>query len=190
MATTRTAQRRPRDVPGYAEALASGRVHPVPAAPPPLLPGPSASRMFGYVLVAIAVWIAAFFGVFALVRNVTAHPGGTRIAIMVPLALVWFAVAVRMLRLVGDRNVQELAHGYTTIRLTFGGFFGSWRRWTSPQEQRMPWDYSGLWVLDGRTGGVLSRPDPRVDPPGYFPSPHRAGALELWTGAAWSGDFR
>jgi hypothetical protein len=55
---------------------------------------------------------------------------------------------------------------------------------------RAAWDYSGAWVLDGTTGAVRSVPDPEREAPGFYPSPNRPGALELWTGAAWAGRYR
>ena len=89
-----------------------------------------------------------------------------------------------------DDPVEELAHGYTTLKLEFGGFWvGEGRRW--PQfGHRPPWDYSALWLLDGSTGAVISEPVADADPPGLYPSPNRPEALELWTGVVWSGNYR
>jgi hypothetical protein len=47
-----------------------------------------------------------------------------------------------------------------------------------------------LWVLDGSTGAVVSPPVADADPPGLYPSPNRPGAMELWTGVVWSGNYR
>ena len=51
---------------------------------------------------------------------------------------------------VGRRNVVELQHGYTTVRLGWGTFVGDSVQ--PPTEIGVPWDYSGTWVLraDGR----------------------------------------
>lgn len=104
--------------------------------------------------------------------------------------LIGFAVIIRDLGRVGDRKLEEIAHGYTTLKLDFGGFWlGEGRRWPH-FGHRPPWDYSGLWVLDGTHGAVLSKPDRGVEPPGLYPSPNRPGAMELWTGVVWSGNYR
>ena len=78
--------------------------------------------------------------------------------------------------------------GYTTVT------FESGRWWVSRLDRPMKhrghtgWDWSGAWVLraDGR---VVSAPRPDVDPPGLYPSPRRAGELELWTGHQWTAHF-
>jgi hypothetical protein len=190
VASTRTARPRPRDVPGYAEALAAGRVPSVPATPPSLLRGPSAAAMFRQFLVGTVVVVVAWFLVLAVTTHVAKGPGTTRVVVMVPAGLIAFTVVIALVRRVGRRNQAELAHCYTTIRLTMGGFSTNLGRMKSPQQRRADWNYAGVWVLDGGTGRVVSAPDPSVDPPGFFPSPHRQGALEFWTGAQWTGEFR
>jgi hypothetical protein len=140
------------------------------------------------MLRAVAVVVAAL----VVVEMVSGSGLGTAAESSVILATglaACFAV-MRMLGGVGDRKLEELAHGYTTLTLEFGGFWrGEGRRW--PRfGRRAPWDYSGVWVLDGGTGEVVSEPDRAVDPPGLYPSPNRPGELELWTGVVWSGDYR
>jgi hypothetical protein len=97
-------------------------------------------------------------------------------ALAAGLVALW--LILQLFAQVGDRNLEELEHGYTTLTL---------RR---PGLGRAAWDYSGAWVLDGTTGAVRSVPDPEREPPGFYPSPHRPGALELWTGAQWAGRYR
>lgn len=164
-------------------------MRPVPAAPPALLPGASAARAFNRFLLRGACAVAA---VLATVELASSSGLGTTSAGLVTLAagLAGFAAVLRLLGRVGDRKLEELAAGYTTLRLDFGGFWlGEGRRW--PRfGHRAPWDYAGLWVLDGSTGAVVAEPDRAADPPGLYPSPNRSGAMELWTGVVWSGDFR
>ena len=180
---------RPRDVPGYEAAVASGTVRPVPAAPPALLPGPSAARVFNRFLLSAAAIVAA---VLVVVEVSSRSELGSTATSLICLAagLLGFAAIIVLLGRVGDRKLEELAHGYTTLQVEFGGFWvGEGRRW--PRfGHRPPWDYSGLWVLDGSTGAVISEPVAGADPPGLYASPNRPGALELWTGAVWSGNYR
>ena len=91
---------------------------------------------------------------------------------------------------VGARQLQELEHGYTTITLTFGIFWAGGLRRRRDFGNRIPWDYRGAWVLDQRTGEVLTRPDRSVAAPGLYPSVSRPGTYEVWTGVVWSGIHR
>jgi len=88
-----------------------------------------------------------------------------------------------------QRKLEELAHGYTTLTWVFGGVGPRADGRFAHNQNRIPWDYRGTWVLatDGR---VLSAPDPSVEPPGFYPSPNRPRSLELWTGSAWYGAYR
>jgi hypothetical protein len=161
----------PRDVPGFT-------AHNVPPTAPALLPGASAQvefRRFLFKSVAVVVSVL-------LILDAAPHVGlgsaGTSVVVLAAgLVALW--LIVQLFAQAGERNLEELEHGYTTLTLRRPGL-GRW----------VPWDYSGVWVLDGRTGGVRSAPDPAHEPPGFYPSPNRPGALELWTGAAWAGRYR
>lgn len=170
-------------------AAVSGAGRPVPTTPPGLLPGLSASRLFNRWLVTSALVVAA---VLVAVEGVPRVGLGTwgESALTLAVGLIGLAAIFRSLGRVGDRKLEEISHGYTTLKLEFGAFWrGEGRQW--PQfGRRPPWDYSGLWVLDGATGAVVSEPDRSLDPPGLYPSPNRPGALELWTGVVWSGHYR
>jgi hypothetical protein len=161
----------------------------VPAAPPALLRGVSAARLFNRFLLRGAGVVAA---VLVIVEVASRSGLGSTASSVVTLAagLLGFAAILALLGQVGDRKLDELAHGYTTLQLEFGGFWvGEGRRW--PRfGHRPPWDYSGVWVLDGSTGAVISEPNPDADAPGLYPSPNRPGAMELWTGVVWSGNYR
>ena len=74
--------------------------------------------------------------------------------------------------------------------MSFGGFTTDrgQRDWRTGW--RTPWDFDTVWVLD-RTGRCVVRaPKRRGDSPGFYPSPTRSGALELWTGITWTGIYR
>ena len=160
----------PRDVPGFTADR-------VPPTAPALLPGPSAQAEFRrFLLKSVAVVVAVL-----LIVDTAPHVGlGSAGTIVVALAagLVALWLIVQLFAEVGDRTLEELEHGYTTLTLQ------------RPVRGRATWDYSGAWVLDGTTGAVRSAPNPEREPPGFYPSPNRPGALELWTGAAWAGRYR
>jgi hypothetical protein len=160
----------PRDVPGFTG-------HNVPPAAPALLPGESAQAEFRrFLLKSVAVVVAVLL-IFDTAPDVGLGSAGTIVvALAAGLLALW--LILQLFAPVGDRTVEELEHGYTTLTL---------RR---PALGRAAWDYSGAWVLDGRTGAVRSAPDPEQEPPGFYPSPNRPGALELWTGAEWAGRYR
>lgn len=161
----------------------------MPVTPPALLPGRSAGREFNLWLATTGAVVVAVLVALEVVPAVGVGTWGAS-ALTLAVGLIGLALIMRNLGRVGDRKLEEIAHGYTTLKLEFGGFWlGEGRRW--PRfGHRAPWDYSGLWVLDGATGAVESEPDREVDPPGLYPSPNRPGALELWTGVVWSGHYR
>ncbi|GAB1692149.1 hypothetical protein [Krasilnikovia sp. M28-CT-15] len=176
----------PRDVPGFAQAWSAGRMAVVPPAPPALLPGPSARHKCHLFLVQLVVAALAFGGAIKLANS----SGQTWLgAAAFGLGALIFGFMFHGMAAVGRRNVQEFERGYTTLVLTFGTFTwnGNQRWWHA--DVNIPWDYSGLWVLRDN-GTVVSAPVPGREPPGYYPSPHRAGRFELWTGCSWAGQFR
>ena len=179
---------RPRDVAGFAHALADGKLPRVPRTPPRLLPGITADRAFWR-------WIGVCVGAGAL-WFVTATQGIPRLGLsalwagllMLGSGLTVFSLWLQAWRGFGALNARELEHGYTTLVLTLGGLTSIGSRDESGHSHT-PWDYSGIWVL-GNDGRVLSPPDPSKEPPGFYPSPHEPGRFELWTGCAWSGQVR
>ena len=178
----------PRDVPGYAQAKANGVVTEVPPTPPRLRSGTSARERFNLWLVQLVAVFALSVPVVKLApRTPLPDPAVTPVLGLVLLvALLWLLWGWRQ---VGKVNAEELKEGYTTLVLTYGAFRPSApRRWPTTGH-RAPWDYRGVWVLRPRTGQVVSVPTAGLDPPGFFPSPHREGWLELWTGCVWAGEY-
>jgi hypothetical protein len=180
----------PRQVPGYARAAAAELLPRVPAQPPARLPGATARQVMMAGLAQAAVAFAVSIVVFLQIPKL-GLPAILEPLIMIPVGIAPFAFFMgRVFPRAGDRSLQEMAQGYTTLTLGFGDFWlGPPRRWPK-YGHRMPWDYRGLWVYDGQGQRIISAPDLSVDPPGYYPSPNRTDSLELWTGTVWAGHFR
>lgn len=161
----------------------------MPEAPPAPLPGVTAGQAANRFLgKAIGTGVGMVIGLEILTS--LGLPTAISSFLMLGFGLGGLWYVFHSWRLVGERNLIELAHGYTTLKLTFGVFqFGTGRTWKGAGHQA-PWDYSGVWVLDPPGQNVLQAPDYRVDPPGHYPSPNRSGWLELWTGSVWIGDYR
>jgi hypothetical protein len=185
-ASAHRAHPRPRDVPGFAQAVSAGQVPVVPHSPPGLLPGPSADRAFKVFLIRLVGAVLV-----VIVAMGVAKSFHSTWASLLPIGLSWvvFCLMLYWLAGVGRRNFEEFRHGYTTLVLKFG-MFSSIRdlRWWITN-WRVPWDYSGLWVLRG-DGNVISAPAADRESPGFYPSPNRPGRYELWTGCAWAGQYR
>lgn len=174
---------RPRDVAGFREAVAAKLVPIVPAEPPALLPGPSARQMFHRFLRRSATSVLAVFILFQIDLS------GVWFWLLPLSGLALFLLMAHWWSQIGTCNLSELHHGYTTFTMSYGAFQqGPSRTWKG-HYNRPPWDYRGVWVLN-QHGQVLSRPDPGLEPPGFYPSPERPGVLELWTGVVWLGQFR
>ena len=178
---------RPRDVPGYPAAAAAGLLPFVPATPPVQLRRPSAQSAFRRFLVQLGASVVVQLLLLEFVPD-HASAAGT-FAVLVAGGIVALVLILRWWRAVGEALLAELECGYTTLLVQFGTFgFGEGRR-RPGLGWRVPWDFSGVWVLDS-SSRVLSAPDPGVDPPGFYPSPSRPGAWELWSGAVWVRRYR
>lgn len=140
-------------------------------------------------IISIPVTGVAFAVAYNVIGHVAAGHHGLRSFLLFLASGGALVFVVHGLNRVGYRNVEELDHGYTTTKVASGSYFQTLSFRRSRQAGRVEWDYSGIWVLDV-TGGVISAPDHRTDPPGYYPSPNRPGEFELWTGHAWAGDYR
>ncbi len=180
---------RPRNVDGFAHAASRGLLPSVPSFPPSPTSGvlsPSAHHTFivglARVLVATGIYALLVFG--ALPR--VGLPSGVVVAILLVSGAAWFILILRAFDRPGRRMLDEIVHGYTTFDTSWPNYFGSKHSWG---EAGPPWDNSGVWILD-RNLTVRSVPNRQVDPPGFYPSPHRAGQWELWTGVVWSGTYR
>jgi hypothetical protein len=181
---------RPRDVDGFARAAAAGLVPRVPPDPPRVLPGATAQQVFRTFLLKSGMTVAVVLVLIEVVQHVGMPTVVSGLSVPVLGLLAVGTIFFRFWGDVGRRSVQEFERGYTTFVMQYGGFWwGEGRRWQGAG-RRAPWDYSGLWVLDGGGQRMISAPDPNADPPGFYPSPNRRGAFELWTGVVWSGRYR
>jgi hypothetical protein len=154
-----------------------------------VLPGSTAHQVFRAFLVKSGVTVAVVLMLVELAPRLGVPTVVSGLLAPVLGLLGLGAIFFRFWAAVGRRSVQEFERGYTTFVMQYGSFSWGERRWQSAG-RRPPWDYTGLWVLDGRGQRVISAPDPNADPPGFYPSPNRRGALELWTGVVWSGRYR
>lgn len=176
----------PRDVPGFAEAVAAGVTPARPATAPDPSVHPTAAarqRVFvGALLGGLTGTIAVGLGLLG------DDPGPSAVALVGGAATLVLVVLAALWHWVGAAALAELHRGYTTTTLVFGGYGLSVPRRYRSFGDRPPWDYSGVW----RIGPVSSAvpPDPAHDPPGFYPSPTRDGELELWSGQVWLGVFR
>lgn len=178
----------PRDVEGFAAAVSAGVTPDRPATPPSIAGRPTARRAF--------IGLATTFGVAtaAAIACLVMLPGGRvsglgAVAFFAVLAIGYLAIRASLHRF-RDIFLAELQAGYATTTFTQGLFWiprgGSGRRTWG--DDVVGWNWDGLWVLDIH-GNVVSAPDGSIDPPGLYPSPHRVGKLELWTGYRWTGVF-
>jgi hypothetical protein len=181
----------PQDVAGYERARRDGLLPEVPAVPPSLIAGETADQASTRVFLWLGGAVVAFFVLAKAGPGVLAPLGLPHIAVAAPLGMIGLALLAALYRAwgrVGERNLDELRHGYTTLSLVAGSFWrGDLRRWPRTGH-RVPWDYSGAWVLSN--DGVRREPDRSVLPPGLYPSPNREDRWELWSGRVWTGDFR
>lgn len=160
-----------------------------PPAGPPHRTGRQPERCAGTC--AIQAGVTAAVGVAALAitmirsagadgqMRASALPVAVGVGVLVVVAIVW---AVRRW---GAAMTSELLAGYTTSTPTAGAW------WLPPRRSDRPvawvhWDYTGIEVRR-RDGTVRQPTTPTVPAPGFYPSPHEPGRLELWTGSQWTG---
>lgn len=181
---------RPRDVDGFAHAASMGLLPSVPSSPPTPASGvlvPSAHQVFTTgltkFLAVTGIYVLFVFGALSRLEL----PSGVVLAILIASGAGWFLLMLRTFDRPGRRMLDEVVHGYTTNDAGWPNYFiSSEHSWG---ESGAPWDFAGVWTLD-RKFAVRGVPDRHVDPPGFYPSPHRAGQYELWTGVLWSGTYR
>lgn len=170
---------RPRDMSSVQAAFSMGLIKRVPKTPPTLLPGPTVAAVSRS---AVLRMVPAFFGAVVIVLLVPMP-----IWIAAPLGLVVLGYVFLLPVKTRNRQLEELAEGYTTLPRFEGGGL-EWHR--LPVWRRHPdttWLFAGVWVLDSQ-GRVVSAPDPSYDPPGFYPSPNKPDRLQFWTGRMWLKD--
>lgn len=169
----------PTDVPGYESAQARGLLPSVPTDPPAPVVFSSVKAMwwaFGFTAAMFMSMAAAEpIGGAAFVTPVFLGFGGILAGIVVPYHL----------------SLREYAAGYarTDFRVTTPLNRRWWRFQGGAGPSGAEWDLRGLWLLDSHDRPVRPPVDGAL-PPGYYPSPHRAGQLEYWTGREWTEGFR
>lgn len=177
---------RPRDVPGYDEAKASGAVPRVPVTPPAIAVRPTARRALrDTALVGVAA-VIALLSVLFIGASDGALPWPAVGTLLVVGAVCALALRTAVRRW-GRAQIAELQRGYTTTTFSTGRFWagvaapdGPWTR------GRIAWTWDATWVMRP-DGTVISEPSGDTEPPGLYPSPRHEGRLELWTGYQWSG---
>lgn len=176
---------RPRDVAAFGPARAAGLTPQVPSTPPRISVQPPARRALRDVALLLGLVVAAILSVLIVAGQDgrLSGPGLGALLIVTVMGLVALAVSVRRWR---GSQLAELQRGYTTATFKLARFWfdrSPDAPWTNGWVE---WNWDATWVLRA-DGSVVSAPSGENDPPGLYPSPHRDGALELWTGHQWSG---
>lgn len=177
----------PRQVKGYEQARVAKLTPQIPKTPPSILHKPTASqRLTRVAIVGAVVVISIIITMFAASEEGRLPLSGI-IALLtvsgVGIAILWFTV-----KQWGKTLIAELQQGYTTNTFKLARF------WTAPSPDGVitngwiQWDWDATWVLRN-DGTVISSPTSLADPPGLYPSPHREGEFELWTGYQWTNYF-
>jgi hypothetical protein len=180
---------RPRDVPGYAAAVTAGLTPVRPSRPPALRPGPTAHSALvgcGAALAGAAVLVIA-----ALSFGPDSGSEATWTQLLTMLGATAAGLALVLASIGRFRRVllAELDAGYVTTTFHQGLFWFGDRPGPRGPSAVVGWVWDGVWVLS-TSGRAVRAPDPDVDPPGFYPSPHETGRLELWTGSQWLGVYR
>ncbi len=180
---------RPRDVPGFAEAVAAGVTPSRPSQPPSLLPGTSAHQALvrcGVVLAGAAALVAA---AVAFGPTKGSHETVSSLLILLGATAVGIGAMIAAIRRFRRVLLAELAAGYVTTTFYQGLFWMAQGPGPRVGNDVVGWVWDGVWVLTS-AGDVVASPDPAVDPPGFYPSPNTPSQLELWTGSQWTGVHR
>lgn len=180
---------RPREVPGFAEAAASGVVPARPSSPPRLLPGTSAHQALIHCGLALAGAAVLVLTALALGPESGGQASWGAVALMLGATAVGITAVVLAIGRFRRALLRELEAGYVTTTFHQGTFWFANRPGPAVGNDVVGWEWSGVWVLNS-SGEVVSAPDPNADPPGFYPSPHHPGRLELWTGAQWLGVYK
>ena len=176
----------PRDVPGFAEAVAAGVTPVRPSCPPSLLSGTTSHQAL--VRCGVVLAAAALLVVVAIVLGPENGGQATVPALLLILGATAAGIAAMVAAVRRFRRVllAELAAGYVTTTFHQGLFWLVKGPGPRVGNDVVGWVWDGVWVLTS-TGSVTSGPDLNVDPPGLYPSPNSPGQLELWTGFQWTG---
>lgn len=163
----------------------------VPPTAPPLRTGRPPETPAGTCAIQAAVATAVAVGVLAFTLIGSAGPDGRLPVTALPLAVATFTAAVAVIAVAvrrwGLALTDELLAGYTTSTPTAGAWWLPQRRSDRPVGW-VHWGWTGIEVR--RRDGIIRQPAaPGVPPPGFYPSPHEPGRVELWTGSQWTRRF-
>lgn len=160
-------------------------------APPtaaPLRMGRAPTTAAGTCAIQAGVATAVAVALLAFTLIASAGPDGQLPVTALPLALATFVAAVAVIAVAvrrwGLALTDELLAGYTTSTPTAGAWWLPQRRSDRPAGW-VHWDWTGIEVRR-RDGTVRQAAAPGVPAPGFYPSPHEPGRLELWTGSQWT----
>jgi len=171
----------PRAVPGYDRAVELGLTPRVPERPPAPVTLNSRRLLLGTVVVSFGCLVV----LLTLVSRVELPGWAYGLAATAGVALVAALLLVH-------RRVTwlEIQAGYCRMDVMVALFSRDpEHRFPASRMRGAPWDLRGLWRL-ADDGTVVRAPVEGVLPPGRYPSPHRPGQLELWTGEAWAYLYR
>lgn len=173
----------PHQAPDYASAAALGQLPAVPTSPPPLIPGRSARKEFHRFLLRMGLAVAPL-----VVGPELLDALGLPLLLGAAYGLVVLLLGAHWWAQLGDRMLAELRAGYITFDLEYGLVGRGGHAYWHATAWGVPWDHRGVWLLR-EDGSVIRPPDTSVAPPGMYPSPSRPQTQELWTGAAWTGQY-
>ena len=183
---------RPREVAGFEDAFARGVLPVVPERPPASAStalSPSAAAMSKSSWMKLGISLALLLVYTKLVTPRIELPLDIDFWPVPLLGFGWFFLAIFLRRQVATRTLQETLRGYATRPVVFATYSSTFNPTWFETDRRIPWSFSGVWVLTPKFV-VVSVPNREVDPPGYYPSPHRPDHWELWTGDVWSGTYQ
>ncbi len=181
----------PREVDGFEAAQKQGLLPLVSDTAPTLEIQPPAGAMLDtHIISSVIGFFACVVGIL-LIDKFLKPPDIVFIGQVVITGSLMFWYWLWKTAKIGEVAVSEFSRGYTTIqRLVFGNFWLGSSRTSWWNDDRIGWDFTGLWRLDPKSGAVIAAPNRTVTPPGFYPSPFKSGKFQQWTGSEWISVYR